>query len=222
MKTNTEQSINKLHGFELQSMNTQRFNKRSPKSHSFLNTEFLGLIHLIQHLQAELPHHVQHKMIGIGSHMGESTMMFASTGLFSSIDVIAPFDGEDKFNQENWYTWDMIKKEFLLNTRFFDYINLIEKSSITVSEDFDDGKYDFIYIDGQHDYDLMKKIIQLYLPKVKKGGLIGGHDYNHITHPDVVHSVNEILGQPHIMTYDNSWMFRQKDLNKAKPNKSLI
>ncbi len=193
-------------------MNTQRFNKRSENEHNFLNTQFLGIIHLIQHIQAELPHEAQYKMIEIGAHMGESTMMFASTGLFSSIDVISPFDGEDKFNQKYWYTWDVIKKEFLLNTRFFDYINLIEKSSITVSEDFDDGKYDFIYIDGSRDYELMRKIIQLYLPKLKIGGLIGGHDYNYKTHPEVVQSINETLGQPHIMTYDDSWLFRQKEL----------
>lgn len=36
---------------------------------------------------------------------------------------------------------------------------------------------DFVYIDGLHDYEHVKKDIELYYPKVKKGGIIGGHDF---------------------------------------------
>jgi len=38
---------------------------------------------------------------------------------------------------------------------------------------------DFVYIDGAHDYKNVKKDIENYYPKVKVGGVIGGHDiYN--------------------------------------------
>jgi len=37
---------------------------------------------------------------------------------------------------------------------------------------------DFVYIDGNHDYEFVKKDIELYYPKVKKGGVIGGHDFD--------------------------------------------
>jgi len=36
---------------------------------------------------------------------------------------------------------------------------------------------DFIYIDGNHEYEYVKKDIELYYPKIKQGGIIGGHDY---------------------------------------------
>lgn len=36
---------------------------------------------------------------------------------------------------------------------------------------------DFIYIDGDHRYEGIKRDLELYYPKVKKGGVIGGHDY---------------------------------------------
>ena len=42
---------------------------------------------------------------------------------------------------------------------------------------FQDGSLDFIYIDGDHSYEGVKKDIQLWFPKVKKGGLVAGHDY---------------------------------------------
>ena len=35
---------------------------------------------------------------------------------------------------------------------------------------------DFIYIDGNHEYSYVKKDINLYFKKVKKGGLLAGHD----------------------------------------------
>jgi hypothetical protein len=36
---------------------------------------------------------------------------------------------------------------------------------------------DFVYIDGNHDYEYVKKDIALYYPLVKYGGVFGGHDY---------------------------------------------
>lgn len=35
---------------------------------------------------------------------------------------------------------------------------------------------DMVYIDGNHAYEYVKKDIELYAPKIKHGGLIGGHD----------------------------------------------
>lgn len=39
-----------------------------------------------------------------------------------------------------------------------------------------DGSFDFIFIDGEHSYQTIKSDIENYLPKVKLGGLICGHD----------------------------------------------
>jgi len=36
---------------------------------------------------------------------------------------------------------------------------------------------DFVYIDGNHDYEHVKKDIELYYQKVRPGGVIGGHDF---------------------------------------------
>jgi len=36
---------------------------------------------------------------------------------------------------------------------------------------------DFIYIDGNHQYEFVKKDIELYYPKVKAGGVLGGDDF---------------------------------------------
>ena len=36
---------------------------------------------------------------------------------------------------------------------------------------------DFVYIDGNHDYEFVKNDIEIYYAHLKKGGVIGGHDF---------------------------------------------
>jgi len=52
---------------------------------------------------------------------------------------------------------------------------IIKKSSEAVNEIPDD--LDFVYIDGNHAYEFVKKDIELYYPKIKTGGVLGGHDF---------------------------------------------
>lgn len=37
-------------------------------------------------------------------------------------------------------------------------------------------KIDFLYVDGNHEYEYVKKDLELYWPKINKGGIISGHD----------------------------------------------
>lgn len=42
---------------------------------------------------------------------------------------------------------------------------------------FDDGELDFVYIDGFHQFDWVMRDIIEWSSKVRKGGIISGHDY---------------------------------------------
>lgn len=42
---------------------------------------------------------------------------------------------------------------------------------------FPDGSLDFVYIDANHDYENVKRDIELWSKKVKEGGIVAGHDY---------------------------------------------
>ena len=53
----------------------------------------------------------------------------------------------------------------------------IRKTSIEAAKDFKDESLDFVYIDGNHDLLNVVLDITLWSPKVRKGGIIGGHDY---------------------------------------------
>lgn len=54
---------------------------------------------------------------------------------------------------------------------------------------FDDETLDFVFVDGLHTYDQVKKDIANYYPKIKKGGFIIGHDFARIQ--DVNKAVTE-------------------------------
>ena len=61
-----------------------------------------------------------------------------------------------------------------------DRANIIRATSETASTLFQDNSLDFVYIDANHSYDHIKKDLELWYPKVKKGGVFAGHDYINI------------------------------------------
>jgi hypothetical protein len=90
--------------------------------------------------------------------------------------------------QEQVYGW-MFKNIF----PHLDKVVLVTRSSIFASTLFSDGYFDFVYIDGNHNYESVKEDMKAWFPKVKKGGLLGGHDFDNrnITRQDVAEAVKD-------------------------------
>lgn len=55
--------------------------------------------------------------------------------------------------------------------------NIIRKDSVKAAKKFEDESLDFVFIDADHSYEGCKKDLEAWWPKVKKGGLFSGHDY---------------------------------------------
>lgn len=79
----------------------------------------------------------------------------------------------DKLNDKFINTMNRLKP---YSNRF----KLIRKYSDDAIRDFEDGFLDFIFIDGLHTYEQVKKDCENFYPKVKTGGLFSGHDFNNI------------------------------------------
>lgn len=80
---------------------------------------------------------------------------------------------------------------------------LIRAYSMDAVRWFDDESVDFVFIDANHDYEYVKEDIREWSKKVKKGGLVCGHDY-----------VNGIHGQVFgVKPALNEWV----EKNKIKP-----
>jgi len=78
--------------------------------------------------------------------------------------------------------------------------------SFVAAQNFEDGSIDTCFIDCNHTYPFISKDIAAYLPKVKKGGILSGHD---IDDPDVLRAVREVFGDNFVHdTEQNIWIAR--------------
>jgi hypothetical protein len=80
---------------------------------------------------------------------------------------------------------------------------IIDFSEIAVNK-FEDNSLDFVYIDGCHLYDYVKKDIELYYPKVKIGGILSGHDYKS-GESGVIKAVNEFNDKNNLKYTQKYW-----------------
>ena len=109
----------------------------------------------------------------IGSFEGKSSELFAL--LTKKIYCIDP-----------WMLYDQIENgamglaeiKFDNMSKKYDNIIKIKNFSVKAAEKFDDKSLDCVYLDGRHDYEPVKEDILTWIPKIKDGGIICGHDYH--------------------------------------------
>lgn len=68
---------------------------------------------------------------------------------------------------------------------------------------FQDSSLDGVFIDADHSYEAVRQDIQSWLPKVRSGGILAGHDYTS-TFPGVIQAVNEMI--PTMSRYGSCWV----------------
>lgn len=84
---------------------------------------------------------------------------------------------------------------------------LIKKLSMEAIKDFEDESLDFVYIDANHAYEFVKEDIREWSKKVRKSGIISGHDY-YITksgNTGVVDAVNEYVKEYNLKLLTTDW-----------------
>ena len=86
-------------------------------------------------------------------------------------------------------------------------IDKIKGRSLDVARLFPDASVDVVYIDANHSYDHVVADIVAWLPKIKPGGLIAGHDFDR-DRWGVVQGVRQILGNPDAVFSDSTWVRR--------------
>ena len=116
-----------------------------------------------------------------------------------------------------------------------DYHIPLKMISLEAVEKFEDKSLDFVFIDASHEYEDVKKDIISWLPKVKEGGIIAGHDYylnGTDFFPGVKQAVNETLKSNELEFAEDCWIYQVKlvsnelieyslDTENAKKNYNL-
>ena len=127
--------------------------------------------------------------------------------------LVDPWEvGSDKNTDQKTYSGELshLNTAYSTNNEYLKVSQLFEKHitnkkiilkrgfSYDVVDNFPDQYFDFIYIDATHIYECVKADLNMYFPKLKKTGLICGHDYT--DHPSfgVIPAVDEFIKENNI------------------------
>jgi predicted O-methyltransferase YrrM len=89
--------------------------------------------------------------------------------------------------------------------KFKSRLIILETTSHKAVDKIADGTLDFIFIDADHSYEHCIEDIQDWVPKVKRHGLISGHDFGHVDFPGVEVAVREYFGENFKLADDRVW-----------------
>lgn len=114
--------------------------------------------------------------IGLFQCMNARILLKSFLGTLIGIDPYDKVEGYvDGCTQEDIPSYEEKARALAKENHNFSYI---KAKSEDVAHKIPDN-IEFVYIDGNHSYDAVKKDLELYGAKVKRGGLIGGHDFYH-------------------------------------------
>lgn len=155
-------------------------------------------------------------IVEVGSWKGKSAAFMAVTiaNLRKQIDFycVDTWEGSPEHNEDEYIVGGTLYDLFLKNIEpVSEYIKPIRKTSVDASKDFEDNSLFAVFIDAQHEYEPVKEDIQHWLPKVKSGGILCGHDY-HPSWKGVMDAVDEVLGAENIVPRirENCWVYFKK------------
>lgn len=119
------------------------------------------------------------KVIEIGSWVGESTSIIADhikPGMVYSVDWFKGNEGTDLSKLADSQDIYKIFKSNIEELGLEKYVQTFVMESTEAAKFFSDNFADLVFIDATHNYLDVKKDIAAWLPKVRDGGIICGHD----------------------------------------------
>lgn len=121
------------------------------------------------------------KIADVGCWTGLSSLLFAliAKPLNGTVYSVDWFEGSEATNLDWAGKFFNIQRIFNTNIKQFDFgdaIKVVGKRTDEACKDFEDNSLDVVFLDADHRYKCVKRDIQDWLPKVKSGGLLCGHD----------------------------------------------
>lgn len=130
----------------------------------------------------------------IGTFCGRS--LLASCGGMRKRAKVFSIDNQSEWTNREWVKSVQDATLKLIETAQVTVINANSTDACRSLEPEWRGKLDSVFIDGCHEYAECKADIQAWMPLIRPGGLICGHDY-WSQHVGVMDAVNEVFHGKH-------------------------
>jgi predicted O-methyltransferase YrrM len=182
----------------------KKMRERNPE-YDIGSDQKLGLIEMCEWMKKNL-HCKSWKMVEIGTYVGESADIFSH--YFKEVITVDPWEEihMKAISCEKTLKREDLERAFKENTAGRKNIRFIQQPSVLASLLFQDRSLDFVYIDGWHRVFPAVLDIISWLPKIKGGRWIGGHDYRTEHYCEVIPAVRYTLSAPDMIFPDSSWI----------------
>ena len=140
---------------------------------------------------------------------------------FKNVIAVDPWQsGYDEGDQSSFADMDEVKSEFDREAGIADNVEVMEMTSAEASKLIKDESLDIVYIDANHTYDSVIEDLTLWLPKVKLGGYITGHD---LWFDVVRQAIGDFFRkEPDISFVDSSFIYKKtKDMIPKKATQKI-
>jgi predicted O-methyltransferase YrrM len=144
----------------------------------------------------------------VGCYTGESTFW-----LLMRAGSMVCIDRWEDYVEDNGPTGNTVVQNMALVEANFDAlmaqtdgrITKLKTDSLTAARQMPDRSFDCVYLDAGHEVDEVSADINAWLPKVKDGGILAGHDYTS-DRPGVIQAVDDLLHGPDQTFPDGTWV----------------
>lgn len=159
--------------------------------------------HIYERMVREAPLHA--KFVEIGSFKGRSAAFLAVEIMKSGKDITLTCIDPDTSRIHNLRAVASV-------------VDHITEPSPGAARHFQDDSLDFIWIDGDHSEQAFRADVEAWLPKLKIGGWMGGHDYDHPAHPGIALVCIQLLpGHEEVQPTQPNGMVTSFIWQKTKP-----
>ena len=110
------------------------------------------------------------------SHLEQGSDLLQATELLAGVDSLQARGGSFgavPFNPNGEALYARVAARFEGDPR----VRLHRQYSYKAAAGFDDGMFDFVYLDGNHHYEFVLRDLQDFSARLKPGGLLFGHDF---------------------------------------------
>ena len=155
------------------------------------------------------------KIVEVGSWKGKSIAYLGVEIINSGKDIkVDAVDTWSTLASESYHATDVYVKTDTLFSLFVSNIapvsavvTPVRKTSLDAAPLYANASLDVVFIDACHEYDCVKADIAAWLPKVKKGGYLAGHDYPWSAGDAVKRAVDESISP--IEVTEGCWVYRK-------------